>query len=114
MNCYFCKRECVLYETDQSDEIWCCREHPFLVKEFINYTWHVSGQCEGPDCCPKKHHTSTVIMFGFYKVKFRHGQVPTFAVYKNNLSEPIFRLPFHPHLTPENIKEKLPVWITFS
>lgn len=114
MNCYFCKRECVLYETDRSDEIWCCRHHPFLVKEIVNLTYHKAGACTGDNCCPTKYHTATVIVCGIYRIKFRHYDSPSFCVYKTSISEPILRLSFHPHLTPENVEEKLPVWITFS
>ena len=111
MKCIFCKEDCIQEDNDPVSEIWMCYNHPYPVKELISYSW---GDCVGPNCCPQKHHTASVIMFGKYKVKFRHSPHPNFCVYAVDKQDPIFRLSFHPDITPENIKEKLHLWITFS
>lgn len=114
MKCSFCHHICSLRDSDVGGEIWVCYNHPHTVKELISFSSHVMGQCEGPDCCPQRHHTSTVIMYNDYKAKFRRDPSHNFCIYGPAGTEPVFRLSFHPDLTPENIEEKLPLWITFS
>jgi hypothetical protein len=114
MKCSYCHQDCILQEDDVGSEVWICRNHANIVKELISYTFHVAGQCNGPNCCPTKHHTATVIIFNDYIVKFRHTPNHNFCIYATRGTEPIFRLSFHPDLTPENIGDKLHLWITFS
>lgn len=118
MKCSFCDNECIVEEAYEGAEVWGCLFHPHKVTEHINYTYHVAGTCIGEDCCPQKHHSVTTITCYPYKVKFYRHPAKWFSIFKYNtpgspFGDMVFKLPFHPDINPNNVKDKLSIWMPF-
>src|SRR5574338_71688 len=119
INCYFCKQLRVRRKrlAIGTGEDWTCDNHPHRVTHEVNYTYHKKGDCEGPNCCPKKNFEVVSIRWSnnesFYDAewnlrdkqfklfKLNHGAILTLADYPSNV-------------TPENVEDKMAMYITFS
>jgi hypothetical protein len=126
MNCRFCDQPCSLHPHDgrfPPGEIWACANHgAIIVKHYISVRYHKKGDCNGPDCCPKKSRYVDTMYWTYkgdeYQVNFFYHPDNYFRLDKHPGGGPggfvIFDLPFHPELTPETLETRITLWLTFS
>lgn len=115
MQCYFCDQE---YDLQDMHPEWGtfykCNNHKYEVECRSRHLSHKKGDCT-PECeCP------TLVP---YEVSFEFQEyVLCFMLEENRFKVCIartprivvFALPFIPNITPENVEQKLPIYITFS
>lgn len=129
--CKFCGEKCVLGEYDHvystASTIYECHRHPLVVKHYLHITSHKSGDCDGPNCCPRVDWHATIIHIRWYRGKSycanwfpgnERYPGPRFRLDsmgpESNVGHVLFEVPFHPaDVTPENLLQKLPTWLTF-
>jgi hypothetical protein len=86
-----------------------CDYHRYVVKYYFLYDRQIAG---------KTSHVETTIFYHDYRLNF-HMKEACFEEEFNiqhkgaNKFKTILTLPFHPNITPENVKEKLPLYLTF-
>ena len=106
MKCTFCQKLTRPCEDDVqiAYQVYRCDYHRYVVKYYLDF---VGNHCE------------TTIFYQDYLVNF-HMPEPDFGTeftiqYRQPNTRPktILTLPFHPNITPENIKDKLPTYLTF-
>lgn len=119
MNCYFCNTPCIKMKrlAVATGEDWVCDNHSLRVLHELNYTYHKKGDCDGPNCCPKKSfdivsirwHEPNKELFDIEwdlrdnrlnVIKLNHGTIISFK-------------DIPPNLSPENIQEKVHLWLTY-
>lgn len=119
MNCYFCKQLCTMRKrlAVGTGEDWTCDNHPHRVTHEVNYTYHKRGDCDGPNCCPKKNFEAISVRWmkgdQLYDAEWniKHN---LFRLFKLNYGEIISLIGFPPNVTPENVESKMATYLTFS
>ena len=119
MNCYFCQQPCIHKKrlAIGTGEDWICDNHPLRVTHEVNFTYHKKGDCDGPDCCPKKHFEAISIRWTkgtqLYDAEWniKHN---LFRLFILNYGEIFGLVGFPPNVTPENVEAKMATYITFS
>ena len=109
MKCTFCQRLTRPCEDDVqiSYVVHRCDYHRYVVKYYFLY-----------NLSSTQDHVETTIFYNDYRVIFympesNHGAEFTIQHKSNYKFTTILTLPFHPDITPENIKDKLPIYLTF-
>lgn len=97
-------------------ENWYCRRHKHQVLHEVNYLAHKRGDCDGPNCCPKK-------LFEAVSVRWPHGEDfydaewdirdKTFRLHKLNFGRILAFPQFPENVNPDNIEEKVYLWLNF-
>lgn len=117
MNCRYCNKPCVFIELmdilARKSEVWHCKDCPNLVS-YIR--WEDTKEITVIYITTTYREERYGGIF-FFEPREKNAQ-KKFRVAKMNTKEEgiikIFDLNFHPDITPYNIEEKLPIYITFS
>lgn len=118
MNCSYCQRPCRKIIASQNPfGTYQCEYHGAVRVQFS----------DNPNTMNPDAHSCTILIClvkeSNYQVTFFYGNHgpshPKFSVSKlpfdpKKTSQLIFNLDFHPDITPDNIKDKLPTLLTFS
>lgn len=115
MKCFFCSKE---YEDQDMHPEWgrffICNNHKYKVESRTRHYSHKKGECT-PECnCPvlveylvSFEYKDFLIVFYLEENKFKICERETPRIV-------ILTLPFIPDITPENVEQKLPLYILFS
>lgn len=118
MNCKFCQQPCKLSSWDkiypQEVTVWMCNNHSVPVKYYLDKVY------DDMNGAVTYLWIDTVLFWSDNDQYFRAHFLPsTFYVDKHNVSTATIRktvlsLMHHPDITPENVKEKIKLYLTFS
>lgn len=120
MKCKFCQQDCTTTHHDgvyiNEIKIWQCNKHQFLVKHYLDIIQ------EDYDLNPVYLWIDTIIFVNyknnffrahFYPTSFELEKITEFTDYGSIKHETIFRLKSHPDINPENILNKIKLYLPF-
>src|SRR5574337_138452 len=113
MKCDFCQHNCIHAEYDgiwgRDLSVWECINHPHTVKYYTRLT-EITYKFVTTITCQYQQQT--------YRIHFFHALNNQFRIDVDNPPPKkggivVMELPFFPDVTPENVLQKLPTYLTF-
>lgn len=120
MNCKFCQQKCTIEHYDaiypKEVNVWKCGNHPILVKHYVDkvYDNQYGTTYLWIDTILFWSHNDQHFRAHFLSNTFYVEKIVDITDYGTIRHETVFSLLYHPDINPENIKDKVKLYLTFS